>query len=183
MAAAAAELHLAPGEQAADVGFGGGVGLRLLLDALGGNGHVTGIDVSADMLRAAHRDFRREAATGRLTLLQGGVEDLPLPDASIDGLITVNTLYFVEDLPAAFQEIARVLTGAGRAVIGIGDPEAMRAMPFTAHGFRLRPVEEITATAETAGLTLHRHRRVGEGTRAFHLLTLQPEAGPRAVRG
>jgi hypothetical protein len=37
-----------------------------------------------------------------------------------------------------------VLNGSGRAVIGIGDPVAMSGLPFTAHGFRLRPVDEIT---------------------------------------
>jgi hypothetical protein len=67
-----------------------------------------------------------------------------------------------------------VLSPAGRAVVGVGDPEGMRSMPFTEHGFRLRPVEELEAVAEAADLTVSEHRRVGQATQAFHLLTLRP---------
>ena len=43
----------------------------------------------------------------------------------------------------AFGEIARTVRPGGRAVVGLADPEAMASMPFTAHGFRLRPVDDV----------------------------------------
>jgi SAM-dependent methyltransferase len=49
--------------------------------------------------------------------------------------ITVNTIYFVDDLDRACSELARVLRPGGRLVVGIGDPEAMARMPFSAYGF------------------------------------------------
>jgi arsenite methyltransferase len=63
-----------------------------------------------------------------------------LDDGCVDGLITVNTVYFIRELDAACAELARVLRPGGRAVIGIGDPEVMVRLPFTKHGFTIRPV-------------------------------------------
>ena len=104
-----------------------------------------------------------------MTLVPGVLEELPLEDASVDGLITVNTLYFVEDVAAVFRELARVLRPSGRAVIGVGDPVAMANMPMTQHGFRLRSPDELTAGLAEAGLGV-RHERLDDDNRSFHLL-------------
>jgi arsenite methyltransferase len=166
--AAVDALELRRGEVAADIGFGGGLGLTLLLDRLGMAGRVHGVDLSPAMLRRAASRFRRERR--RLTLHLGSVTELPLDDASIDAAICVNTVYFVADLEKAFAELARVLKPAGRLVLGAGDPDMMAAMPITRHGFRVRPIEELTAGLAEAGLPVTEHRRVGSGDRAFHLL-------------
>ncbi|MEV0058312.1 methyltransferase domain-containing protein [Nocardia sp. NPDC050718] len=137
------------GATVADIGFGGGVGLTLLLDRVGPDGVVHGIEPSADMLARA-----RSAADPRLVLAEGTLAALPLPDASLDAAITVNTLYFLDDLPAACAELARVLRPGGAAVVGIGDPDAMAKMPFTPYGFTLRPVAEVVAALSGAGLTV-----------------------------
>jgi arsenite methyltransferase len=50
--------------------------------------------------------------------------------------------------------------------------------PVTAHAFRLRPIADVQAALTAAGLTLADHRRVGQGTDAFHLLVAQPTTGP-----
>ena len=100
----------------------------------------------------------------------GTLNDLPLNDGSVDGLITVNTMYFVDGLEDAFREIARVLRPSGRAVIGLADPDAMASMPLTAQGFRLRPVDEVIHLLREAGLPDVRHERLGDGDHAYHLL-------------
>jgi arsenite methyltransferase len=84
---------------------------------------------------------------------------LPLPDHCLDAAITVNTLYFVADLDTACTELARVLRPGGRLVVGIGGPEAMARMPFTAYGFTLRSVDDVIAVLRKAGfdLTDHQH--------------------------
>jgi arsenite methyltransferase len=93
-----------------------------------------------------------------------------LDNASLDALITVNTIYFVDNLELAFSELARVVCPSGRAVIGLGDPEAMASLRFTAYGFGLRPVAEVSHLLTKSGLTHVREERAGDGERAYHLL-------------
>lgn len=168
--AAVAATDLVAGQTAADVGFGGGVGLRPLLDRVGPDGHVHGVDFSPTMLAMGGRKFGRDIIDGRLTLHAGDMVDLPLPDGSLDALVTVNTVYFVADLERAFAEMARVVRPDGRVVIGVGDPASMATLPFTAHGFTLRPIDELADLLRDASFRELRDERVGDGQRAFHLL-------------
>jgi arsenite methyltransferase len=168
--AAVAAAELVPGQVAADVGFGGGLGLQLLLEQVGPEGRVLGVELSDTMLKAARQRHRAECTAGRMELRAGTFDSLPIEDDSVDALISTNTVYFVEDLARAFAEIARVLSPAGRAVIGVAEPEWMAAMPVTAHGFRLRPIEELVTLLREAGLTDVRDQPLGDGERPFHLL-------------
>jgi len=176
--AAVNALEAAPGSRLADVGFGGGVGIELLLERVGPDGHVDGVDRSETMMDAAHRRFRDALTAGRLSLFQASMEYLPLADASLDGVITLNTFYFLPDLGRAAAEFARVLRPGGRLVVGVFDPAAMQRMPVVEHGFRVRPTEEITAALESAGLVQTRHLRVGRGPDAYHLLLVSPALPP-----
>lgn len=163
-------LGLADGEVAADLGFGGGLGLMLLLEKVGSRGNVHGVDYSSDAVKRAASRFRNDVGSGRLTLHEASITRLPLNDQSIDGAITINTVYFIAEIDRAFAEMARVLRPAGTVVIGIGEPRAMARMPMTQYGFRLRPVEDIVGAAETSGLKLLDHSRVGRCDDASHLL-------------
>jgi ubiquinone/menaquinone biosynthesis C-methylase UbiE len=122
------------------------------------------------MVRRALGQFDRAIAAGRMQLQAGSLTRLPLEDGSVQGAITVNTIYFIEELDRVFSELARVISTTGRAVVGIGDPENMARMPMTAYGYRLRPVDDVVAVAQAAGLVLEDHRRAGEGDDATHLL-------------
>lgn len=157
-----------PGATAADVGFGGGIGLRMLLDRVGETGAVHGVEISDDMLRRARSRFSADVRTGRLRLDRGSMTALPCADAAFDAVITLNTVYFIEDLAAAFAELARVVRPQGRAVVGIGDPDAMRRAPVTQFGFALRPVDEITAALTDAGFTVE-HRAMADRPMPRHL--------------
>lgn len=168
--AAVDALAVPPGAVLADLGFGGGVGLGLLLRRLGATGQVHGVEVSTTMLTGAARRFRQEIEAGRLVLHRGPIEQLPLPSASVDEAITLNTFYFITDLTGALGECARVLKPGGRLVVGLGDPDAMARLPFTAHGFHLRPVAEVAEKLRDASLEVGEHRRVGTGRTAYHLL-------------
>ncbi len=161
------------GQSVADLGFGGGVGLQHLLDKVGPTGHVDGVDIAETMLEVARRRFAADVARGGLTLHNGNLTALPLGDGVLDAVITVNTVYFVEDLATAFSELARVVRPGGRAVVAVGDPETMKRMSVTAHGFRLRPVDELAAQLESAGFQTPSRRRVGSDDGAFHLLVAE----------
>lgn len=158
-----------PGATVADIGFGGGVGLELLLARVGAEGTVHAIEPAPDMITRARGRFGMEVAEGRLVLADGSLTGLPLPDACLDAAITVNTIYFLADLPAACAELARVVRAGGTAVIGIGDPEAMAKMPFTPYGFTLRPVPEVIAALTAAGLTVEQ-RTLANPPIPHHLL-------------
>ena len=168
--AAVDALPVKSGDVAADLGFGGGLGLALLLGRVGPAGRVHGVDLSPVMVDRARRRFSSEVGAGRLVLREGTMTKLPLEDRSIDGAITVNTVYFIAELDRAFAELARVLKPGGGAVVGIGDPKALARLSFTAYGFRLRPVDELVAVAASAGLDLRAHQRAGDGEDAAHVL-------------
>ncbi|ORA68983.1 SAM-dependent methyltransferase [Mycolicibacterium insubricum] len=169
--AAVAAAGCVPGVRVADIGFGGGVGLELLLDCDGTMVH--GIEMSETMLAQAKRRFSDPILSGRLQLNSGRMESLPLDDSALDAIISTNTIYFVADLAAALRELARVLRPGGRLVLGVGDPHQMAKMPFTRHGFRLRPIDEIVQVIREAGFGQVDDRRVGAGDGAFHLLVCE----------
>ena len=142
----------------ADVGFGGGVGLKLLLDSVGRSGRVHGVEVSDTMLKQAAKQYRRDVEAGRLVLHNGSLTGLPFADGTLNGVVTVNTIYFVAELQEAFAELARVTAPSGRIVVGVGDPDTMAKLPFTGHGFRLRPIPEVINALQSAGLTVQDRR-------------------------
>ena len=157
----------------ADVGFGGGIGLKLLLDSVGPSSRVHGVEISDTMLSQATRRYRRDIAAGRLALHTGSLTQLPFADGALDGVLTVNTIYFIAELDRAFTELARVVASSGRIVIGVADPDVMARMPFTGHGFHLRPVPEVIDTLRGAGLAVE-HRRISQRDDAPHLLIATP---------
>lgn len=169
--AAVAATDCRPGALVADIGFGGGVGLDLLLECDGTMVH--GVEMSETMLAQAKRRFSDPVLSGRLQLYAGRMESLPLEDSALDAIISTNTIYFVADLAAALRELARVLRPGGRLVLGVGDPHQMAKMPFTRHGFRLRPIDEIVQVIREAGFGQVDDRRVGAGDGAFHLLVCE----------
>ncbi|WP_245665710.1 class I SAM-dependent methyltransferase [Nocardia sienata] len=187
VAAAVAAADPAHGATVVDIGFGGGVGLGLLLDRVGATGTVHGVEVSPTMIDQARRHYRNEIANNRLQLHNAAMHDLPLTSATVDAVISTNTVYFIEDLTTAFTEVARVLRPSGRLVLGVGDPTAMARMPFTENRFRLRPIAEVTGHLAAAGLTVVGEERLtDEGAVEFHVLTCKkkesypPSAAPGA---
>jgi SAM-dependent methyltransferase len=116
--AAVEALAIGSGERILDVGFGGGVGMRLALAQVG-EGQVTGVDLSAEVVARARRRFSSDIDQGRLTVMEGSVERLPVPAGSFDGAYTVNTVYFWPDVPAGLAELGRVLLSGGRLVVAM----------------------------------------------------------------
>src|SRR5260370_9728054 len=89
-AAAIEALELKPGATAADLGFGGGVGLELLVERVGPQGHVHGVELSPTMVGPASGRFRRQIASGRMPLHPGSITHLPPKDGSLDCATPVN---------------------------------------------------------------------------------------------
>lgn len=111
------ELNLPPGAQALDIGCGSGVYLEELLK-LGFT--VTGVDLAAEMLTTCRNRLGAEATdTGRVCLLQGDVENIPLPDKQFDLVLCVGVFGYLLSDERAQAELLRVLKPGGYLILNL----------------------------------------------------------------
>jgi arsenite methyltransferase len=107
-------LGAQPGDRVLDVGCGPGFYSRELLDQVGQEGSVTGVDQSPQMLAVARR---RSEGFGNARFEEGDATSLPVPSDSFDRALSVQVLEYVADTPTALAEIHRALRPGGRVVI------------------------------------------------------------------
>ena len=108
-------LHIQPTDRVLEIGFGAGAGLALTLrQAI--QGHVTGIDLSATMLRAASRRNRAALAQRQLTLLRGDIAQLPFRHQQFDKILSIHTFYFWPEPGAVCRQLLNLLAPGGRLV-------------------------------------------------------------------
>ncbi|HXM95725.1 MAG TPA: class I SAM-dependent methyltransferase [Candidatus Dormibacteraeota bacterium] len=143
-------LELSPQHHVLEIGFGGGSGLRQLLERLP-QGEVSGIDFSIDMVQQAKGRFRREIAGGRLRVQIGDVSRLPFPDGVFDRVFTINTIYFWRDALQGLGEIRRVLKAGGLTAVSHRSKEKMEKYAVTKYDFRLFPPHEVADLMRQAG--------------------------------
>lgn len=111
-----ATAHLKPGEVVVDLGSGGGLDVFLASKMVGPEGRAIGIDMTASMIERA----RANAQTGGYTNVEfhrSTIDRIPLPDASVDCVISNCVLNLAPDKAAVFREIARVLKPGGRVAV------------------------------------------------------------------
>jgi SAM-dependent methyltransferase len=113
-----AVVDLNAGETVLDLGCGGGIDVLLSASRVGSEGQVYGVDASPDMLELARRNAREAGATN-VQFLHGSIEDVPLPEQSIDVVISNCVVNLSPDKAAVFAEIVRLLRPRGR--LGISD--------------------------------------------------------------
>jgi arsenite methyltransferase len=111
-----ADLH--EGERVLDLGSGGGIDVLLSARRVGPSGFAFGVDMTDDMLTLARANAAK-AGAANVEFLKGEIEDVPLPDASVDVVISNCVINLSVDKPAVLAEMFRVLVPGGR--IGITD--------------------------------------------------------------
>jgi len=113
---AVADLH--EGERVLDLGSGGGIDVLLSARRVGPAGFAYGVDMTDDMLALARANAAK-AGAANVEFLKGEIEAVPLPDASVDVVISNCVINLSTDKPAVLAEMFRVLAPGGR--IGIAD--------------------------------------------------------------
>jgi arsenite methyltransferase len=105
--------ELQPGEVVLDLGSGGGIDCFLAARQVGPEGKVIGLDMTPDMIKLARRNAKKIGATN-VDFRYGEMEDMPLPDASVDAVISNCVINLSPDKDAVFAEAFRVLRPGGR---------------------------------------------------------------------
>jgi arsenite methyltransferase len=108
--------RLAPGERVLDLGCGAGTDSLIAAQMVSEQGHVTGIDMTQEMLAKARAAAEEMGATN-VEFVEGEAERLPFPDASFDVVISNGVIDLIPDKDAVFSELSRVLAPGGRMQI------------------------------------------------------------------
>jgi SAM-dependent methyltransferase len=113
-----AVAELREGERVLDLGSGGGIDVLLSARRVGPSGFAYGVDMTDDMLELARANAAK-AGAGNVEFLKGQIEDVPLPDGSVDVVISNCVINLSTDKLAVLAEMFRVLAPRGR--LGISD--------------------------------------------------------------
>lgn len=166
-------LEFQPAWSVLDIGCGGGANLAEVLRRCP-QGKVCGVDPSPESVAFARRKNRKLLGT-RCFVEQGRADCLPCDEKMFDAVLAFETVYFWEDLPRAFAEIARVLRDGGRLLIccEASDP-SNTTWTDRIDGMTVHPAEELEPLLAAAGfgpIDVHR----GKGKRLCIVAQKQEE--------
>ncbi len=151
------------GERIVEIGPGNGILSIPIIESIGTGGHYIGMELSAEMARQALNILRQEKVA-QVDVQVGDCLAAPIEESSIDGLIAVNLVYFVDDIGALFKKISHWLKPGARAIFGVRSAQSLKGMPFTRYGFHIRSLEEITERLKASGFGEVDSRYFDEGT-------------------
>jgi arsenite methyltransferase len=146
--------ELAVGEVVLDLGSGGGIDVLLSARRVGPTGKAYGVDMTTEMLELARANQAR-AGVSNAEFLEGRTEAVPLPDATVDVVVSNCVINLSADKTAVFAEAHRVLRPGGRVAVAdvvadIEPDETLRADPEAWAGCI---AGAVTRDQYTAGLT------------------------------
>ncbi len=126
---------LRPGEVVLDLGAGGGFDCFIAGPKVGPGGRVIGVDMTHEMVSLARRNlaaYRERSGLNTVEFRLGEIEHLPVPDASVDVVISNCVINLSPDKPQVWREIARVLRPGGR--VAVSDLALLRPLPEAVRG-------------------------------------------------
>ncbi len=182
--------ELKPGETVLDLGSGGGIDVLLSAARVGPTGLAYGLDMTEEMLALARRSAAA-AGVANVEFLEGWIEAIPLPDASVDVVISNCVINLSTDKPRVFAEIARVLRPGGRmSVSDVVADDVLSPADRAARGdydgciagaLSFTEYAEGLAAAGLAGVEIVPTHAVSDGMYGAIVRATRPTASPLAV--
>jgi arsenite methyltransferase len=185
---AVADLH--PGETVLDLGCGGGADVLISAARVGKTGRAIGLDMTDEMLELA-RSNAQQAGAENVEFLKGHIEDIPLPDGSVDVVISNCVINLSGDKATVLREAARVLRPGGRFAISdvIADEDMDQATRADvaawtgciAGALTRAEFERALTGAGLVDLEIRETHRVHEHAGAAIIRARRPRAGDEAA--
>ena len=144
--------QLSPGETVLDLGSGGGIDVLLSARRVGPTGFAYGLDMTDEMLALASRNAA-ESGVENVRFLKGEIEQIPLPDTSVDVIISNCVINLSTDKAKVLREAFRVLRPGGR--FGVSDVVVQGELPAL-----VRKSVELWAGCVAGALEEHTYRRL-----------------------
>jgi len=145
---------LKEGEIVLDLGSGGGLDVLAASKCVGSEGKVYGLDMTDDMLALANQNKERMGVTN-VEFLKGYIEEIPLPDESVDVIISNCVINLSEDKEKALSEAYRVLKPGGR--LAVADMLTLKDVPSG-----IRKIAELRCGCLSGTLPATEYRRILE---------------------
>jgi arsenite methyltransferase len=144
--------ELQPGETVLDLGSGGGIDVLLSAKRVGPTGFAYGLDMTDEMLALAEQNRQAQSMTN-VRFLKGEIEHIPLPDASVDVVISNCVINLSADKAQVLREALRVLKPGGR--FAVSDVVVQGELPA-----QLRQSMELWAGCIAGALEEHTYRQL-----------------------
>ncbi len=146
--------QLAEGEVVLDLGSGGGIDVLLSARRVGPTGKAYGVDMTTEMLELS-RANQAQAGVSNAEFLEGRIEAVPLPDASVDVVMSNCDINLSANKAAVFSEAHRVLRAGGRLAVAdvVADVEPDEALRSDPEAWAGCIAGAVTRAQYTAGLT------------------------------
>lgn len=146
-----AALGIAPADVVLEIGYGPGCAIEALAERAP-LGRIYGVDPSIEMFTTACRRNRRSIAGGRVILTQGHVGDLWLDAATVDKILGVNVVYFLDEEGGELREARRLLKPGGKLALYATDKSAMQNWKFAGpETHRLFGADDLRLLLDRAG--------------------------------
>lgn len=162
---------LKPGEVVLDLGAGGGFDVFIAGRKVGATGRAIGVDMTSEMLARARKNiasYRQSTGLDNVEFRLGEIERLPIPDASVDVVISNCVINLSPDKPQVWREIARVLKPGGR--VAVSDIALLKPLPTEV----VKMVEALVGCIAGAALASDTERMVREAGLTEIVLASKP---------